>query len=394
MGSSSKKKAAKKADFQKTKLKVGKARPKPNNLTDTSFKSKGGLLLLLSSVSKGKKIDECKAISIAAQSLVTAAPTPNAQFSHHLSLLSSHSDSQRRDSLAYLTSQISSSSLSSPLPVPLSVLLPKISPILLDGSSSVRTQLVKSFHSLSNHPDANLVPHVENLLLYIRAGLTHIAPGIRSSAAEVLNWLLADVRQEVVSCPGGWIKTLKAICVTLHWPVEELNPLSTGQVSSANTKAGGSKTTTSTTTTTRPGATAGGGWTQTTTSTTTITNLPALLNVLIHFLRVGLLPAPPSPSPSDSLQPPGPLFPYDLTRRHLLPKRSNAFRHLNLFGAPRDAEGQGYEDMTERRQAFRSLGYEDAVRKGVDGCRRAGGELGRKAGELNKILEEGMRDVE
>lgn len=61
MGSSLKKKNAKKKDFQvyqahtslsdasapakkpirqKPKLKVGKARPKPNNLTDTSFKSK------------------------------------------------------------------------------------------------------------------------------------------------------------------------------------------------------------------------------------------------------------------------------------------------------------------------------------------------------------------
>ncbi len=61
MGSSAKKKKDKKKDFQvrrqqwwsdqvltevfqKPKLKVGKARPKPTNFTDTSFKSKGMFL--------------------------------------------------------------------------------------------------------------------------------------------------------------------------------------------------------------------------------------------------------------------------------------------------------------------------------------------------------------
>jgi pre-rRNA-processing protein IPI1 len=40
MGSSAKKKKDKKKDFQKAKLKVGKARAKADNFTDTSFKSK------------------------------------------------------------------------------------------------------------------------------------------------------------------------------------------------------------------------------------------------------------------------------------------------------------------------------------------------------------------
>jgi pre-rRNA-processing protein IPI1 len=41
MGSSARKKAEKKKDFQKQKLRVGKQRPKASNATDTSFKSKG-----------------------------------------------------------------------------------------------------------------------------------------------------------------------------------------------------------------------------------------------------------------------------------------------------------------------------------------------------------------
>ena len=41
MGKSSKKRKAKTADFQKTKIKVGKERKPPSNATDTSFTSKG-----------------------------------------------------------------------------------------------------------------------------------------------------------------------------------------------------------------------------------------------------------------------------------------------------------------------------------------------------------------
>jgi pre-rRNA-processing protein IPI1 len=40
MGSSTKKKKEKKKDFQKTKLKVGKTKAKPENFTDTSFRAK------------------------------------------------------------------------------------------------------------------------------------------------------------------------------------------------------------------------------------------------------------------------------------------------------------------------------------------------------------------
>lgn len=40
MGSSTRKKKEKQKDFKKPKLKVGKAKAKPANFTDTSFKSK------------------------------------------------------------------------------------------------------------------------------------------------------------------------------------------------------------------------------------------------------------------------------------------------------------------------------------------------------------------
>ncbi|KAJ3498984.1 hypothetical protein NLG97_g689 [Lecanicillium saksenae] len=87
MGSSMKKKKEKAKDFQKTKLKVGKTKAKASNFTDTSFKS--------------------KAIVMGHQSLSTEAPDVVQQFKHNLSLASSsRSDKQRKDALAYLTSQL------------------------------------------------------------------------------------------------------------------------------------------------------------------------------------------------------------------------------------------------------------------------------------------------
>ncbi|KAL4794904.1 hypothetical protein BDV19DRAFT_364112 [Aspergillus venezuelensis] len=45
MGASAKRKKEKQKDFVKPKLKVGKAKGKPENFTDTSFKSKGAYTL-------------------------------------------------------------------------------------------------------------------------------------------------------------------------------------------------------------------------------------------------------------------------------------------------------------------------------------------------------------
>ena len=69
MGSSAKKKKEKAKDFQKAKLKVGKARPKNTNATDTTFAAKSIVL-------KQQSLDESKR---------EAGPL----FNHNLSLLSS-----------------------------------------------------------------------------------------------------------------------------------------------------------------------------------------------------------------------------------------------------------------------------------------------------------------
>ena len=348
MGSSSKKKKEKAKDFKKPKLKVGKARPKPDNFTDTSFKA--------------------KAIVLAKQSLTTTAPSPSNQFSHHLSLLSSKTSTQRRDSLAFLTTAITSRPVNSPLPQPVSVLLPKLNPLILDGSNGVRAQLLRLLRAL---PPQEIEPHISHILLYIRAGLTHLAADIRSSATDILIWAVETCpNNELVSCAGGWVKTLKCLLIVLHWHAP----------APASVKGQGSSN----------------AWTSarapTLGSTGTEGKLPVkTLNALATFLRAGLCPDGFA-GEATAYQGKWP-FPLRHMETMMLPTRSNAFAHLNLFGLPRDEEGEMYVERVERQRIFQKR-FRTTVEAGADAARKEGGEIGRAASGVAKVLEEGMKGYE
>ncbi|TDZ21321.1 Pre-rRNA-processing protein IPI1 [Colletotrichum orbiculare MAFF 240422] len=125
MGSSNKKKKEKAKDFAKPKFKVGKAKAKPANFTDTSFKA--------------------KSIVMGQQSLSTEAPDAGVQFKHQLSLAStSRSEKQRKESLAHLTSQVASGNN----PIGTANILSKLLPLISDAAGPVRSQLLKLFRAL------------------------------------------------------------------------------------------------------------------------------------------------------------------------------------------------------------------------------------------------------
>lgn len=115
------------------------------------------------------------------------------------------------------------------------------------------------------------------------------------------------------------------------------------------------------------------------------------LGTLAAFLRCGLLPETTGDGEGEvRMVGMGRALGWPLwnVRAHMLPERPNAFGYLNLFGEKRDEEGEGYEDVEDRRRVFRSLGYEAAILKGVEGMRKEGGEVGRAAGTLMKVLKE------
>lgn len=298
------------------------------------------------------------AIVLNQQSLSTSAPSSSAQFTHNLSLVTSKSDSQRKDALAYLTNTITDLAKDQPLPLPVATILPKIQPLILDASKSTREQFLKLLRVL---PADQVKGHVDQVLLYVRAGMTHLAADIRMTALDALEWLLQVGSEEVVCCAGGWLKTLNCFMSLLGWQTAE----QTGQWSSTNA--------------------------------TPIQRIAAhnkvlvkLLNTLTMFLAAGFKDARKEQNTLDGM---ARLFPLCTNGGSVLYARSNPFRNLNLFGAPRDAEGTMYDDAESRKRVFDEQAL-PAVSKGVQVVKREGGEVGRAASGLEKVLVAGMGDYQ
>lgn len=296
------------------------------------------------------------AIVLSQQSLSTSAPSSSAQFAHNLSLVTSKSDSQRKDALAYLNNTIGDLK-GQPLPLPVATILPKIQPLILDASKSVRENFLKLLRAL---PPNEVKGHVDQMLLYVRAGMTHLAASIRDTAFDALEWLLKIGPDEVVSCSGGWLKTLNCFMSLLGWQTAQQS----GKWSSTRASLG------------KPGA--------------ETKLLVKQLTVLAMFLSAGFKDPRAGQDGSDEAVR---LFPLAGSETYQLYTRSNPFRNLNLFGAPRDAESNMYDDSEARKRAFDEQALR-AVAKGVSMAKKEGGDVGRAAAQIEKALVEGMGDYE
>ncbi|KAI9044876.1 IPI1/TEX10 family protein [Aspergillus affinis] len=380
MGASAKRKKEKQKDFQKTKLKVGKTKAKPENFTDTT-------------------------ITLTQQSLTLTAPTQSTQFTHSLSLLSSKSDSQRRDSLSHLATAISSRPVSSPLPVPVPSLLPSLLPLILDANVSVRTALLKLLRTL---PGADIRDHVPSLLPYIRAGMTHLAADVRLSTLDVLEWLVDVAGEEVVSAPGGWVKLLKCFLALLGWPTPDPEGREKSKWTSLNSRAslgaeakglpgypgsgsGSSSTSTSTGAKKPSSGSSSTGRVDLGKASKQGKGLIRGLTVLGVFLEAGLaphlrcVPGTEGQSHTDESNGDAADFPI-LSTVHLVSGSAQPYAYLNLFGAPRDTDGEMYETQEDRCRVFVEGGFLGSVTGGVEGARQEGGEVGRVSSLIRRVL--------
>jgi len=327
MGASSKKKKEKKKDFQKPKLKVGKARPQAVNATSTSFKAKAIVLT---------------------QQINADAPSLNVQFLHHVSLLSSRTDSQRKESLAYLASTLDNELRSKPMPLPMEALLEKAMPLTLDAHAGVRSELLKLLQAL---PTTDLGDHIPKMLPFIRAAMTHLSQDIRKTALDVLSWLLNNAGRDLVSSPGGWSKTLECCSTLLNW--KNLAP--------------------------------GDTWTASRTTFRADTRAIArAMQVTDQLLSVGLLPS--SEDEKENQYDPSAQLPSWDHEHHLIPTKASAYGYLNLFGKPVDDDSRMIDDREERLLVFDDR-FRMGFAKGIDGAKKEGGDIGRVAGQLSKTLE-------
>ena len=77
----------------------------------------------------------------------------------------------------------------------------------------------------------------------------------------------------------------------------------------------------------------------------------------------------------------------------MIPRRSNPYRRLNLFGPPRDEEAGMYEEREERQRVFDKR-FRAAVEWNVENAKKVGGQYGRIAAGVGGVVAEGMRDSE
>lgn len=238
----------------------------------------------------------------------------------------------------------------------MAVILPEVQRLILDASTGVRHQLLKLLQSL---PAADIASHADQLLLYSRAGLTHLAADIRLSSLDIFDWLLEVAGSEVVSCSGGWVKTLKCFLGLLGWETD-----TTGKWSA-------------------PKATLGKAGSQGKLLVKQIASLAL-------FVRIGLVPPTTG---SGALDGSWSGFPLANVEQHMLTQRSYVYRHLNLFSTPRDDEAEMYEDREDRQRVFNEKA-EPAIVAGLEQAKKSGGEVGRAAAQLRKSVLEGMADFQ
>lgn len=279
------------------------------------------------------------------QSLHETAPDSSQQFKHNLSIAStSRSETQRREAMSFLTSHLSSA----PYPVGTQTILDKLLPLISDSSSAVRSQLLKLFRSL---PEAQVRHHVERAIMYIRAGMTHLSKDVNNDALSFLEWLLDAAADDLVSCPGGWVKPIKSFCAMLGW-----------------------------------NATGNSSWTSAPSTSLRAKDMQAYarqISMLSRFLHAGLKIETPLPRNPNA-------YWEQLTR---LPRQPNPFAYLNLFGPRRDEDGEMYIDREARQRVFGQQ-FLEVVSLRADRTKKEGGAPGRAAAALDQVLQEGMTGYE
>lgn len=217
---SKRKKAEKKKDFAKSKLRVGKTPQKPDNYTDTSFTSKS---IALPSQSLAKKTGK--------NGLLTA--NKDVDLTHHLSLTRHHALATRKEVLAYIEAHLPSN------PSVYKQLVAATVPMVTDESQGVRTALVSLLEAAALNQPGLLDLHLRQIALYIHSAMSHIQPDIRNTSLRFLALLLRHSGRALVK--GHFVKTLKSFFTLLGWTLADDRRLVSLAVSTSSSLGGASK---------------------------------------------------------------------------------------------------------------------------------------------------------
>lgn len=239
----------------------------------------------------------------------------------------------------------------------------------------MRNNLLRFLRAL---PPREVEGHMERMLPHIRAGMTHLAQDIGSSALDILQWALEVGGEELVACPGGWMKTVKCLLVMLGW-----RNISTAAATTTETphRSSGSRN-------------IHAGWSSNSNKSAVFGQatskegkiLVKCVDTLSALLLAGL--GPDDNSKEEEREVWG--FPLSHTAQHMLPQRSNPFGYLNLFGSPRDEESAVYVYREDRQRVF-GRKFQFVILEGLAGLKKEAGEYGRAAAKAEKIMTDCMK---
>lgn len=216
---------------------------------------------------------------------------------------------------------------------------------------------------------------MERMLPHVRAGMTHLAQDIGSSALDILQWALEVGGEELVACPGGWLKTMKSLLVMMGWRGSSTAAAAeTSHDSSSNNHAGWSSNSNKSAVFGQAGSKEG-------------KILVKCVDTLSALLLAGL-GVDENGKEEEEREVWG--FPLSHTAQHMLPQRSNPYGYLNLFGPPRDEESAGYVYREDRQRVF-ARRFQLVIREGLAGLKKEAGEYGRAAAKAEKIVADCMR---
>ena len=294
----------------------------------------------------------CAAIVLNQQFSGVVAPSVSTQFSHHLALLTSKADTQRRDSLNHISATITTCVKNNQvLPQPVRAIILKVMPLAQDISEGVRAQLLRFLQAL---PRRDVVEEIEDILRYLRLALTHLSITIRSSAVDIIEYVFTIGDEECVSCRGGWVGTLKCLLTIFGWNERKSRD----------------------------------GWTMHQSSKTTIDSkiMAKYLHLLATVMHAGLM------RPERAPEHPQPWFPNYQVDRYMISQSSDPYGYLGLFGPPTNEDEQEYGQYEDRQEVFREK-FLPLVRRGLEIARSEGGDIGRAAFKAYNVMNRGMADV-
>lgn len=242
----------------------------------------------------------------------------------------------------------------------------------------MRSNLLRLLRAL---PPRDIEGHMERMLPHIRAGMTHLAQDIGSSALDILQWALEVGGEELVACPGGWMKTVKSLLVMVGWRTSSATAAAAETSHPSSSFSPGSHNHHHV------------GWSSDSNRSAVFGQasskegkiLVKCVDTLSALLFTGL--GADVNSKEEERAAWG--FPLSHTVQHMLPQRSNPYGYLNLFGPPRDEESAGYVYREDRQRVF-ARRFQFVIQEGLVRLKKEAGEYGRAAAKAEKIVTDCM----